>query len=147
MKKYKYTLSLFLLFFSLNSFAELTLKEYADKHFDFDFNKISKQELIYICLRCNALYTFHEIMGFANDKDKEFRKESGVLILQSYESIYPDKDFDFHWDLFNRNTEPHYQMYRNKSIKNFEETKKTYSDFHVDDFAFCNMVFDPESDL
>ena len=47
MKKYKYTVFLFLLFLSLNSFAELTLKEYADKHFDFDFNKMSKQELIY----------------------------------------------------------------------------------------------------
>ena len=147
MKKYKYTFFLFLFLFSFNSFAELTLKEYADKHFDFDFDKMSKQELIYICLRCNALYTFHEMMGFANDKDKEFRKESGLLILESYKIIYPDKDFDFHWDLFNGDAEPHFQMYRNKSIKNFEETKKTYSDFHADDFAFCDMVFDPESGL
>ena len=59
----------------------------------------------------------------------------------------PEKDFDFHWDLFNGHAEPHFQMYRNKSIKNFEETKKTYSDFHADDFAFCDMVFDPESGL
>ena len=147
MKKYKYTVFLFLLFLSLNSFAELTLKEYADKHFDFDFNKMSKQELIYICLRCNALYSFHEMMGYADEKDKEYKKESGVIILQSYKSIYPDKDFDFHWDLFNRNAEPHYQMYRNKSIKNFDETKKTYSDFHIGDFVFCNMVFDPDSGL
>jgi len=56
------------LFFSLSSNAQMSLKDYAEIRFDFDFDKMDKSSFSYIIKKCHAIGGFAEQIGMSGGK-------------------------------------------------------------------------------
>ena len=121
-----------LLLLSPLAFAEITLKDYAELRFDFDFTKMGKTEFVYIITKCHAVGGFAEQIGMS--EGKATRLEYGAWMLKTYKELYPELDEDAHFDLMHEETKPHYLNYLNVYNKN-----KTNPELLISDFAFCRM--------
>ncbi|MDC1124200.1 hypothetical protein OAT15_04025 [Gammaproteobacteria bacterium] len=121
------------LFFSLSSNAQMSLKDYAEIRFDFDFDKMDKSSFSYIIKKCHAIGGFAEQIGMSGGKN--MRLEYGGLMLQTYEVTHPSLTEDEHFELMHKETKPLYIEYLNYYNRN-----KKDPDLITSDYAFCKML-------
>lgn len=133
-----------LLFSSLSVFSQESLEEYAVNSFDFDFNKMSKNEFRHVSLSCAAVYAFAGSMDFQKEKNGERMTDFMAMILFYYEDKFPNEDIDFHVYEMNKDLEPYHIKYRSKSIEEFRNSGKAFSDLHIADMVFCDYILEEQ---
>ena len=130
-----------LITYQVNSEEVPSLMDYAERTFRMDFDKMVIDDFMFIVTRCTALYSLIEQMR-PSDKDKKL--EMGAMLLDALETLYPEKSEDERWDMFVERQTPDYSLYLEESKKHYSKYGKTFSDLHIDDLAFCNLMLDPE---
>ena len=124
-----------ILFFSLSSSAHMTLEEYAEIRFDFDFAKMDKPTLIFIMRKCHSVGRFAEEIGMTSAKEIEL--EFGVGMLETYQETRPNLSQDERIELLNQEAYPLYVEYHLYWKKNKEDP-----DLIISDLAFCDILLD-----
>ncbi len=113
----------------------MTLYDYAEIRFDFNFDKMDKSTLIYITRKCYSLGTFAEEIGMTSAK--EFGLEFGGGMLEIIQETRPNLSLDERIELLNQEAYPLYVEYHHYWKKNKEDPELIISDL-----AFCQTLLD-----
>tara|TARA_Y100000766_G_C18399135_1_gene361879 strand:+ start:66 stop:464 length:399 start_codon:yes stop_codon:yes gene_type:complete len=123
------------LFFSISSNAQMSLKDYAEMHFDLDFDKIDESSMRHIVKKCHAVGRIAAEIGISGGNNVRLKYEE--IMLNVYEARHPTRSIIEHFELISKETEPLYIEYINYYNRN-----KKIPDLIISDYSFCSSIIE-----